>query len=508
MARLGLILGDQLNANHAVLDELDPATDSLLMGEVADEASYVPHHIKKIVLIFSAMRHRAQDLKNAGWNLHYHLFDPHGEIKSFSDLLDAQLERAPFDALLVAQPGEWRVLNQLQIWAESHNVALKVLPDRRFIDDLSVFNGWAEGKKQLRMEFFYRLMRQKTGYLMIDGEPVGGVWNLDADNRKPWKGDPPVVPIKGSTPDAITQSVMDELRDAWPTFGDIDGFDYPVTANEAMQALDEFIAHRLVAFGDFQDALVDGEDYLFHSRISSAMNIGLLDPMVVCEKVIAAHSKGMAPLNAVEGFVRQIIGWREFIRGIYWRFMPEYAERNSLGHDQALPDWYWTGKTQMRCLAQAIDATKRNAYAHHIQRLMVTGNFALLLGVIPEAICRWYLAVYIDAYEWVELPNTLGMVMHADGGVVGSKPYAASGKYIQRMGDHCKHCVFNVKETVGEKACPFNALYWDFLIRHRAQFESNPRMRMMYRNVDRMAAEQQTGIEHRAQWIKDHINEL
>ena len=508
MARLGLILGDQLNPNHALLDELDPAMDALLMGEVADEASYVPHHIKKIVMIFSAMRHRAEDLKKAGWRLHYHPFDPDSAIKSFSDLLDAQYGRDPFDELLVAQPGEWRVLNELQTWASDHDITLTILPDRRFIDDLSVFNDWAQGKKQFRMEFFYRLMRQKTGYLMSGGEPVGGVWNLDADNRKPYKGDPPIVPIKGSPPDAITQSVIKELDGHWSSFGEIEGFDYPVTPAAALEALDEFIEHRLVAFGDFQDALVDGEDYLFHSRLSSALNVGLLDPRMVCERAINAYEKGAAPLNAVEGFVRQIIGWREFIRGVYWHFMPEYAERNTLDHDQALPEWYWTGQTQMRCLAQAIDATRRNAYAHHIQRLMVTGNFALLLGVIPEEICRWYLAVYIDAYDWVELPNTLGMVMHADGGVVGSKPYAASGKYIQRMGDHCKNCVFNVKETVGEGACPFNSLYWDFLIRHRERFAGNARMRMMYRNVDRMDSAQQASIQERAQWIKEHINEL
>lgn len=508
MARLGLILGDQLNSNHAVLDALDPSADALLMGEVADEAGYVPHHIKKIVMIFSAMRHRANELKNAGWHLHYHAFDPHSDITSFGQLLTAHHGRAAFHELLVAQPGEWRVLDELRTWASDHGVTLTILPDRRFIDDLSVFNDWAKGKKQFRMEFFYRLMRQKTGYLMADGEPVGGVWNLDADNRKAWKGDPPIVPIKGSPPDAITQSVIDELDGHWSSFGQIEGFDYPVTHGAAMDALDEFINHRLVAFGDFQDALVDGEDYLFHSRLSSALNVGLLDPRTVCERAVEAYERGAAPLNAVEGFVRQIIGWREFIRGVYWHFMPEYAERNTLGHDQALPDWYWTGQTQMRCLAQAIDATRRNAYAHHIQRLMVTGNFALLLGVVPEEICRWYLAVYIDAYDWVELPNTLGMVMHADGGVVGSKPYAASGKYIQRMGDHCKHCAFNVKETVGERACPFNALYWDFLIRHRERFAANPRMRMMYRNVDRMDSGQQASIQGRAQWIKEHINEL
>ncbi len=508
MARLALILGDQLNANHEALSLLDPATDRLLMGELMDEASYVPHHVKKIVLIFSAMRHRAQALIEAGWSLHYHHYKRESPIQSFSALLDAEHERAPFEGLLVAHPGEWRVLAELQAWSDSRQIPVEILPDRRFIADLATFNEWAHGKKQLRMEFFYRLMRQQTGFLMEGKEPVGGVWNLDAENRKPWRGEPQVPQMMAFEPDALTQEVIDLVSDQIKSFGVVDGFDYPVTPEQGDAALADFIDHRLAHFGDFQDALDDHEDYLFHSRLSCALNLGLLDPQKVCESAIEAWSKGRAPLNAVEGFVRQIIGWREFIRGIYWRFMPEYAERNTLDHDQPLPQWYWSGQTKMRCLHKAIDQTQRLAYAHHIQRLMVTGNFALLLGVIPEEICRWYLAVYIDAYDWVELPNTLGMVMHADGGVVGSKPYAASGKYIDRMGNHCKQCPYNVKETISDDACPFNALYWDFLIRHRARFESNPRMKMMYRNVDRMTPAQLEATTERAQWIKNHIESL
>lgn len=508
MARLALILGDQLNLNHDALRLLDPATDRLLMGEVMDEATYVPHHAKKIVLIFSAMRHHAKTLIEAGWSLHYHHFDPKSELTSFSALLDAEYQRAPFSNLVIAHPGEWRVLAELTAWSDSNDVSLDMVPDTRFISDQNTFNEWAGGKKQLRMEFFYRLMRQRTGFLMEGSEPVGGVWNLDAQNRKPWRGKPEAPGVMAFLPDAVTQDVMDLVESKIKTFGSCDGFDYPVTPEQAKRALHDFVDHRLAFFGDFQDALDDHEDYLFHSRLSSALNIGLLDPREVCQAAIDAWSRGKAPLNAVEGFVRQIIGWREFIRGIYWHFMPEYADRNSLGHDQPLPAWYWSGQTKMRCLHKAIDQTKRLAYAHHIQRLMVTGNFALLLGVLPDEICRWYLAVYIDAYDWVELPNTLGMVMHADGGVVGSKPYAASGKYIDRMGNHCKQCPYNVKETTTEDACPFNALYWDFLIRHRARFEANPRMTMMYRNVDRMAETQRAAIEQRAQWIRDHIEAL
>jgi len=508
MARLGLILGDQLNANHAVLDALDAERDRLAMGEIVDEASYVPHHVKKIVLVFAAMRHRARELQNQGWTVEYHLFDPNSEIRSFGDLLDQAVAAHDIDEVLIAQPGEWRVLEHLQNWAGERGMKLTVLPDRRFVSELDDFNDWAAGKKQLRMEFFYRQVRQRTGLLMADGEPVGGVWNLDAENRKKWSGDPPAPRVKGFEPDDITQAVIDLVGAQLKGFGSIEGFDYPVTRQQAQAALVDFIENRLAYFGDYQDALDDGEDYLFHSRLSASLNIGLLDPMDVCRAAEQAYGQGDAPLNAVEGFIRQIIGWREFIRGIYWYLMPEYAQRNTLGHDQPLPEWYWSGETQMRCLAKAVDQTRREAYAHHIQRLMVTGNFALLLGVLPKEICDWYLAVYIDAYEWVELPNTLGMVMHADGGVVGSKPYAASGKYIERMGNHCKHCRYKVKDTLGEDACPFNALYWDFLMRHREDFESNNRMRMMYRNVDRMDEEKQSAIQARAEWIRIHINDL
>jgi len=508
MARVGLILSDQLNSNHAALEALDASCDRLVMAELWDEAHYVPHHVQKIVLIFSAMRHRANALIDAGWSLHYHSFDVKSPIRGFGALLDAELKRAPFDGLVVAQPGEWRVLAELQAWAKANSIALELVADKRFVDDLGTFNAWAEGKKQLRMEFFYRKMRQRTGFLMDGDQPVGGVWNLDADNRKPWRGDPPAPkPIKAQ-PDAITEEVIALVDAQISGFGCLDDFDYPVNTVQAQAALQDFIEHRLAFFGDYQDALDDTEDYLFHSRLSSALNIGLLDPHAVCQKAIDAWQSGKAPLNAVEGFVRQIIGWREFIRGIYWRYMPEYASRNHLGHDQPLPEWYWTGNTKMRCLQKAIDQTQRLAYAHHIQRLMVTGNFALLLGVIPDEICRWYLAVYIDAYDWVELPNTLGMVMHSDGGVVGSKPYAASGKYIDRMGNHCKNCPYKVKETLGDDACPFNALYWDFLMRHQDRFQSNPRMKMMYRNVDRMDADRQEAIGERARWIKENINEL
>ncbi|MFW6339966.1 MAG: cryptochrome/photolyase family protein [Wenzhouxiangella sp.] len=508
MARLGLIFGDQLNPDHAVLAALDRSRDYLVLGELVEETRYVRHHGQKIALVFAAMRHFRDDLRAEGWSVSYHCFDPDSAIVSFTDLLRQSLAEGTFDEIVVSWPGEWRVLAEVQSWEKVLGVAVTVLPDTRFIHSLEDFERWAEGRKQLRLEYFYRLMRKRTGLLMEEDQPAGGRWNFDAANRKRWTGDPPAAGPMRFRPDPLTDEVLNLVATRIAHFGELDGFDYPVTRAQARRALAHFIAVGLPHFGDFQDALPDEEDYLFHSRLSASLNLGLLSPLEVCRAAEQAWRDGDAPLNAVEGFIRQIIGWREYIRGIYWLKMPGYAELNTLDHDQPLPDWYWSGKTHMRCLARAIDATRRNAYAHHIQRLMVTGNFALLLGVVPREICAWYLAVYADAYDWVELPNTLGMVMHADGGLLASKPYAASGKYIARMGDHCKHCRYKVSETLGEDACPFNALYWDFLVRHQERFKSNPRMTMMYRNVDRMDASRLAAIRARACEIRESVELL
>ena len=508
MPRLGLIFGDQLNTDHALLYALDPDQDFLVLGELAAETDYVPHHGQKIALIFAAMRHRRAELEADGWTVHYHHFDPDSDLRSFTDLVGSLLAEQKVEEVVVSWPGEWRVLDEVRGWEQALGVAVTVLPDTRFVSPLEDFQRWAAGRKSLRMEFFYREMRRRTGLLMDGKQPVGGQWNFDASNRKRWRGEPPSARPMRFSADEVTTEVLELVAGDIPHFGDLEGFDYPVTRAQARRALSHFISSALPHFGDFQDALPDEEDYLFHSRLSSSLNLGLLTPMEVCHAAEQAWQEGAAPLNAVEDFIRQVIGWREYIRGIYWSKMPEYAEGNALGNDQPLPAWYWSGKTGMRCLQRAIDATRRNAYAHHIQRLMVTGNFALLLGVVPAEICEWYLAVYADAYDWVELPNTLGMVMHADGGLLASKPYAASGKYIQRMGDHCAHCRYRVADTLGEDACPFNALYWDFLARHRAQFQSNPRMAMMYRNLDRMDEERLAAIRARAQDLRAGVEEL
>ena len=335
-----------------------------------------------------------------------------------------------------------------------------------------------------------------------------GEWRLH-EQISQWSGKPAAPGPFRVEPDEITQAVIELVDEHFPHhFGTTRDFHYAVTPEQAQHALDYFIDFALPCFGDYQDALSDQEDWLFHSILSPYLNTGLLDPLAVCEAVAQAWYSGRAPLNAVEGFIRQIIGWREFVRGIYWLHMPGYAQENRLGNTRALPWFYWTGKTRMRCLHKAIDATARNAYAHHIQRLMVTGNFALLAGVKPEEICDWYLAVYIDAFDWVELPNTLGMVMHADGGYLGSKPYAASGKYIQRMSDHCQNCHYRVQDATGDRACPFNSLYWYFIDRHREAFSGNPRMTMMYRNWERQAPERRKAILARADQLLDNLEQL
>ncbi len=508
MPRLGLIFGDQLNENHAVLDCLDPESDCLLMGELAEETGYVWHHGKKVAMILAAMRHRAEMLRQAGWAVLYHKFDGGSACKTFTDLVARALDDRDFDEVLLSWPGEWRVLEEARTWEKKFSKPVTVLPDTRFVSSLEEFERWAGGRKQLRMEYFYRQMRRRTALLMDGDKPRGGQWNYDRDNRKRWRGDPAAARPMRFAPDKTTQEVLRLVAEQMDTFGTLEDFDLPVTRGQAQQALAHFVRSALPNFGDFQDAMADDEDWLFHSRLSFSLNLGLLDPIDVCQAAEKALDEGHAPINAVEGFIRQVIGWREYVRGIYWMKMPEYAEMNELDSQQSLPDWYWTGDTRMRCLAKTIDATRRNAYAHHIQRLMVTGNFALIFGVLPKEICEWYLAVYADAYDWVELPNTLGMVMHADGGLLGSKPYAASGKYIQRMSNYCKQCPYKVADTLGEEACPFNALYWDFLDRNRERLRGNNRMGMMYKNLDRMDGSRLQDIRGRASWIRKNAGSL
>lgn len=497
--RLGLVLGDQLSLELPSLKALDPAHDAILMAEVEGEARYVPHHPQKIVLVFSAMRHFAQALRERGWQVHYVPIDDSDNSGTIVGELRRWRERLGAAQIDLTECGEWRLEDGLR----ESGLPLTWHRDTRFLCSREAFARWAEGRRQLRMEHFYRGMRKRCGLLLEpDGSPAGGAWNFDSENRKPLPRNLGAPFAARFTPDAITLAVMALVRQRFGDhYGEIDGFEHPVTQQQAGELWQHFLDFGLAAFGDYQDAMAEGEPYLFHSRISAALNIGLLDVRQLCEDVQQAWREGRVPLNAAEGFIRQLIGWREYVRGVYWLRMPDYATLNHFGNARALPEFYWTGNTRMRCMAQAIGQTLRLGYAHHVQRLMVTGNFALLAGIAPAAICEWYLAVYIDAFDWVELPNTLGMVMHADGGYLGSKPYCASGRYIQRMSDHCKACSYRVDKVVEADACPFNALYWHFLIRHRQRLSANPRLAMVYRNLDRMAAARRDGVWQRGEQL-------
>jgi deoxyribodipyrimidine photolyase-related protein len=384
--------------------------------------------------------------------------------------------------VLATKPGEWRLVRAL----EDLPLPVRLLEDDRFLCSEAEFAAWAKGRKQLRMEWFYRDMRRKTGLLMEGDQPAGGQWNFDHDNRKPAKPDLLRPKPQDFPPDPVVAEVLDLVEKRFPHFGRLRPFRWATDRTGALAALQDFIAHRLSRFGEEQDAMLEGEAFLSHSLISPYLNLGLLGPLEACLAVEAAWKAGDVPLQAAEGFIRQIIGWREYVRGIWGLEGPGYLERNTLGHSRKLPSAYWGGETRMACVKAAVAQTRDLAYAHHIQRLMVTGNFALLAGVDPAEVHEWYLSVYIDAFEWVEAPNTLGMSQFADGGLLGSKPYVSSGAYIDRMSDHCGGCVYRVKEKTGERACPFNLLYWHFLTRHRDRFEANPRMAQMYRVWDGM----------------------
>jgi deoxyribodipyrimidine photolyase-related protein len=483
VSRLILVLGDQLSGEIAALREGDRETDTVVMAEVMAEASYVPHHPKKIAFLFAAMRKFAASLAAEGWRVRYTRLDDPENAGSIPGELFRAAEATGATEVLATRPGEFRLIAAL----EDCPLPVHLYSDDRFLCAHAEFEAWAKGRKELRMEWFYREMRRKTGLLMEGDKPAGGKWNYDHDNRKPA---PDEVAFSGPMtfePDAVTEQVLDLVEARFGgNFGTLRPFTFATDREQALKALSHFVDHALPRFGDFQDAMLDGNRFLYHAVISMYLNAGLLGWRETCEAAEAAWRDGHAPLNAVEGFIRQIIGWREFMRGIYFHEGPDYTARNRLGHDRRLPDFYWTAETDMRCLARTVEQTRDEAYAHQIQRLMVTGNFALLAGIDPAEVHEWYLAVYADAYEWVEAPNVIGMSQFADGGVVGSKPYVSGGNYIRKMSDYCRHCAYDVGRKTGEKACPFNYLYWAFLHRHRDRFGRNPRMAQMYRTWARM----------------------
>ncbi|WP_296680785.1 cryptochrome/photolyase family protein [Novosphingobium sp.] len=489
-----LILGDQLSPELSSLRQGDRMADRVLMAEVMAEATYVAHHKKKIAFVFSAMRHFAQDLRDDGWRVDYVALDDPGNTGTLRGEVERALASGGIDRVLVTEPGEWRLLDEMSRWPGTDLIA-----DDRFIADRHGFVRWAEERKTLRMEHFYRLMRRKTGLLMEGDQPAGGRWNFDADNRKPPAPDMEVPAPPRFAPDEVTQAVLDLVAKRFPeNFGTLEPFGFAVTRADAEAALDHFIEHALPHFGAYQDAMVGGQPFLFHAVVSPYLNAGLLDPLEICRRVETAWQGGWVPLNSAEGFIRQIIGWREFVRAIYWWKMPGYERSNVLDASRPLPWFYWSGQTDMACVSACVNQTRDEAYAHHIQRLMVTGNFALLAGVDPHALHEWYLAVYADAYEWVELPNTVGMSQYADGGLLASKPYVASGAYIDRMSDYCGSCRFKVKAKSGPDACPFNLLYWDFIARHRTRLAGNPRMGQMVATWDRFSPDRQQQVRREA----------
>ncbi len=507
---LVLVLGDQLDAESAAFDGFDPACDAVLMMEVREEATYVPQHKIRLALFFSAMRHFRRALEERRYTVHYAALDDDTNRGRFADEIARWVHKTRPEKLIVCKPGDFRVETILEDAAASTSCDLEVRADRHFICALEEFEAHAEGRKSLLLETFYRDMRRRHDVLMEDGNPIGGAWNFDKENRESFGSDGParIKAPRAFRPDGLTRDVIAMVERHFPDSpGNLDSFDYPVTRDQARAALRDFIDHRLCNFGTYQDAMIGGAPYLYHSRLSCVLNLHLLDPREAIDAAVAAYHAGDAPINAVEGFVRQILGWREFIRGVYWLKMPDYADLNALDADLPMPAFMWTAETEMNCVRQSVGQLIDHAYAHHIQRLMVLGLFAMLLGVRPYDVHRWHMSMYADAVDWVSLPNVLGMSQYGDGGIVGSKPYCASGNYINKMSDYCAGCRFDPKAANSDDACPFTTLYWDFLSRNRQRIKGNRRMGFQLKNLDRKDDGERRAIRDRAKTLKARMTE-
>ncbi len=502
---LVVVLGDQLDLDASAFDGFDPANDVVWMAEVEEESTRAWSSKQRIALFLAAMRHFAQALQAAGRPLHYRRLDDPGNRGSLAAELQATLAQFAPRRVVMTAPGDWGVWQSLKTVVEDAGLTLEIREDRHFFTTVREFAAHAEGRKSLRLEYFYRAARARHGVLMRDGQPVGGQWNFDADNREAFGPEGPgaVPPRATFEPDALTREVIALVESRFAQHpGALSSFAWPLTRAQALHALHRFIEQRLPLFGRYEDALWPGEPWLYHSQLSAALNLKLLTAREVVAAAEAAYRAGQVPLQSAEGFIRQILGWREYVRGVYWTRMPDYAERNALGATRDLPAWYWTGDTDMACLRDAITQTLAHGYAHHIQRLMVTGLFALLLGVEPRQVHAWYLSVYVDAVEWVELPNTLGMSQYADGGLMASKPYVATGRYIQRMGGPCAGCRYDPALRTGERACPYTTLYWDFLMRHEKQLGGKARMALQVKNVARLSETGRAAVARRADAIR------
>ena len=497
MPALRIILGDQLSKEISSLSGINAEEDIVLICEVFAEATYVKHHKKKIVFLFSAMRHFAEELRvEKNYQVEYLKLNDPEPMQSFTQAVEKTLAKHKIDEIIVTSPGEYRVLTEINIWQELFGIPVDIREDARFLCNQVEFKNWSKDRKNLRMEYFYREMRKKYSILMDGDQPIGGKWNFDLENRKPPNPNFDIPETFSSEPDAVTLDVMQLVEDKFSDhMGVLSDFHFAINAAQAKIALKQFINERLKYFGDFQDAMIQGKPWMYHSHVGLYLNCGLLSPLECIQAAEQAYHDSHAPLNAVEGFIRQILGWREFVRGIYWNEMPDYASLNFFEAERDLPAFYWDADTKMNCMHQSVKETSQNAYAHHIQRLMVLGNFALLTGINPVQVNAWFLSVYADAFEWVELPNVSGMALFADGGYLASKPYAAGGGYINKMSNYCKSCSYSVTKKSGPDACPFNYLYWDFLERNRNKLGNNHRIGMMYKVYDRMSEEKKEMIK-------------
>ncbi len=511
--RARLLLGDQLNEKHSWFREIDPGTVYCLF-ETWSESTYCKHHLQKITGFFLAMRAFAQRLRALGHQVIYRDLDETRTLglESITDNVDHLLREHGISAFGYQLPDEWRLDRELNEYVRNFEGQIEVADTEHFMSERQDVEVLFRGKKTYLMETFYRGMRRQHEVLMDpSGEPLTGQWNYDQENRGSLPKDIS-FPEASTFPRDATAIVEMVGRHDIPTMGRMkdNTFTYPVTREECLEALEDFCSNRLPLFGTYQDAMTVAHPLLYHANLSFAMNLKMISPREVIDAAIAAWEADRETIsfNQLEGFVRQIIGWREYMRGVYWAQMPGYETKNDLGHTLPLPKWYWTGDTKMNCLSHAVNQSLDLAYAHHIQRLMITGNFALVLGAHPDEVDAWYLGVYIDAIQWVEITNTRGMSQRADGGLVATKPYCSSANYINKMSDYCKSCHYNHKKKVGDDACPFNSLYWDFLDRHREKLGNNYRMAFMYRTWDKKAAGEKVEILERAAWVKEHRDEL
>lgn len=487
------ILEDQLSPELSSLASASPDAPVLLV-ESRRAFSLVPYHKKRLAFLVSAMRHFAEELRAGGRAVHEYTLARRPYLDSLSALRHF-IESTGIRSFVVTEPSEFHTRAWMQTLPARLGIEIRFVPNNLFLTDRAEFRDWVRAVKKPVMEHFYRRMRVRYRVLMDGQQPVGGQWNLDHENRKPAPRGLLVPPPPAFAPDSMTQEALVSVDGMFPAHpGNTQGFNLPVTRTDARKALASFLRSRLPRFGEFEDAMLTGQPVLFHSFLSPLINVGLLSPMECIRGACAELEAGRAPLNSVEGFVRQILGWREYMYGMYWAFMPDYRDRNARGDTRPLPDFFWTAEAEMNCLRQTIGQVVEMAYSHHIQRLMVICNFSTLAGLSPQAVNEWFLAMYVDSHDWVVTPNVIGMGMNADGGLVATKPYVSSAAYIKRMSDYCDGCRFDPKARTGSRACPFNFLFWTFLDRYRAHFERNPRMGMMLKNLSRVPEDEREAM--------------